>query len=209
MARQYEPWLSWKNILSWKTVLGFGVIIGGFSLGYYAQAYFSVNNNQTPTAITTSGEPPADKSEDPYIIDFSHQGLLEFPEFLTGREEITDLILSNNSITILPGAISMLERLRVLDMRYNQLSGPLISSVASLPLVDINLSNNQLSSIPAEISQISSLRYFDISYNQIAEVPGSISELQDLKWLNLAGNSIDSQEIDALREQMPSTIINF
>ena len=178
-------------------------------MGYYAQTYFKISDDPSPVAITSSGQPPSDKSEDPYIIDFSHQGLLQFPEFLTSREEITDLILSHNSIPSLPEGIAMIGRLRVLDMRYNQLSGPLTPAIASLPLVDINLANNALSSVPAEIGQISSLRYFDISNNQITEVPDSITGLQDLKWLNLAGNNIDSQEIDTLREQMPSTIINF
>jgi len=209
MAVQYEPWLSWKKILSWKAVLGFLVIIGGFSLGYYAQTYLSGNDGLSPVAITTSGQPPSDNSEDPYIIDFSHQGLLQFPQFLTNRKEITDLILSHNSIADLPEAISMIERLRVLDMRYNQLEGPVTSALASLQLVDLNLANNQLSSIPEEIGQIATLRYFDISHNRITQVPNSVTQLQDLKWLNLAGNNIASQDIDALREQMPSTIVNF
>lgn len=205
----YEPLFTWKKFLSWKTVIGFLVAIGGFSLGYYTQTFFHNRSQPEFDSVTATGQPPSDSNEDPYIIDFSHQGLIRFPEFLLNRGEITNLILSYNTIGNLPPEIAGLERLRVLDMRYNSLSGPLTEAVTALPLVDLNLSHNRLSSIPNGLDQMDELRYFDISHNQLTSIPDSITQLQDLKWLNLAGNPLDETEINEMREQMPSTIINF
>lgn len=205
----YEPLFTWKKFLSWNTVLGFVVIIGGFSLGYYLQTFFHNRSQPQFASVTATGQPPTDSNEDPYIIDFSHQGLVQFPGFLLEREEITNLILSYNQVDSLPSDVANLSRLRVLDMRYNSINGDLTQSITGLPLIDLNLSHNQLASIPEDLSSMQDLRYFDISYNQLTSVPDSITRLQDLKWLNLAGNPLDAGEISQMREQMPSTIINF
>lgn len=205
-----REWLSWKTLLSWKTVLGFLIVIGGFALGYYTQTYFNRRGStRQPTAITDANPAPADQNQDPYIIDFSSQGLDQFPAFLLERPEITDLILSFNDIPSIPDGLAGLAKLRVLDLRYNSISGPLTGDIGQLPLVDLNVSNNQLTAIPPDIGQLNSLRYADFSHNQLTDVPDQVTQLQNLKWLNLAANPIDLETIAELRQRMPSTIVNY
>lgn len=202
-------WLSWKTLISWKAFLVYLIIIAGLSLGYYGQNLFQSQRDKNDAGITVSGQPPQDQNEDPYIIDFSSQGLTAFPDFLLDRSEITDLILSYNDIPDIPTGISGISKLRVLDMRYNRLSGALGPEITQLGLVDVNLSHNQLTAIPPQISQVSSLRYLDLSHNQISTIPDSITALPNLKWLDLAGNPIANSQIANLRQAMPSTIINY
>ena len=207
---QWEPWFTWKKLISWKTIGIFLIVLMGFGLGYYGQNIFrDRRQNAQQGAITSSGQPPSDQNEDPYIIDFSHQGLNQFPDFLLPRAEITDLILSDNDIPQIPDGISNMSKLRILDMRYNRLGGPVTASIADLGLVDVNLAHNEVTALPGVLGQMSSLRYLDVSFNKLSDVPDSVVNITGLKWLNLEGNDISQAAVDDLRQKMPSTIINF
>lgn len=199
------------KLIPFKVVGVFFLLVVAFVLGFAIQDYFHERGEREREARLQeqiSRGVPTDRNVDPYVLDLSGQGLNQVPDFVYQRPPITHLLLANNNYASLPEEIGGLDALRVFDVRTNQLS-ELPSQIDQMSLVDLNASENQLTSIPSSIGTIESLLYADFANNQITDIPESITNLQDLKWLNLEGNPLDEADIIELRDEMPSTIINF
>ncbi len=88
-----------------------------------------------------------------------------------------------------------------LDLRSNQLSGTIPSSLANLSnLEDLNLSGNQLTgTIPAFLSSLAKLRRFDLSSNHLTGVlPTLFGSRATLQVLNVSGNQLSGSIPSAL-----------
>lgn len=69
----------------------------------------------------------------------------------------------------------------------------------------LNLSNNQFTGVPAEVGQLSKLEVLDLSNNPITGLPYEIGNLQNLKALNLKGTNYSKQDLEVIKEKLPST----
>ncbi len=134
---------------------------------------------------------------------------------LNTDDEIIELNLSNESISILPTEMGQLTNLISLDVGQNQLTelpseiGQL-TNLASLSLdnnrltsllpeigqltnlTDLTLFENQLTSLPAEIGQLTNLTSLSVNDNQLTELPPEIGQLRDLVILSLSGSQLTS-----------------
>ena len=139
--------------------------------------------------------------------------LREVPDEIEKLTNLTVLVLHSNEIHLLPNTIGKLTKLKTLDCSRNKLiSVP--QSLHMLPqLCTMNFASNLLKSIPSQNAN-TKLSVLDLSNNcfetfpdvchvelvhlseiyvngnQITTIPVSISQLQALKVLNVADNSI-------------------
>jgi hypothetical protein len=116
---------------------------------------------------------------------------------------ITRLDLPANNLDggLNPCLLDDLPALRVLDLRQNQLSGPIPSELGNLPnLQYLWLDDNQLSgSIPSSLGNLSSLRWLYLTNNQLTGgIPSSLGSLSNLQILGLAGNQLAGGVPDTL-----------
>lgn len=92
----------------------------------------------------------------------------------------------------LPPCLSNLNKLRVLDLSYNQISGNLPSSFSSLESLEyLFLSDNNFTSLFSFIplANLTKLRVLDLSWNKLSgDLPSSFSGLQSLEYLSFSDN---------------------
>jgi Leucine-rich repeat (LRR) protein len=116
------------------------------------------------------------------------------PTTISELTSLEYLYLYRNSF--LPGhfplALTLLPRLKYLELSQSQLTGPLpatISRMTSLILLSLEL-NHLTSSIPSEIGSLILLQFLDISQNTLSRnFPTSFGHLASLQVLNATGNS--------------------
>lgn len=117
-------------------------------------------------------------------IDLSNQGLKQIPSYVFSKTNTEELNVSNNSLTgAIQSQIGQLTKLKVL-----------------------NASNNNMTGVPAEIGQLQNLEILDLSNNQLTGLPNELGNLQNLKILNLSGNQYSEQDLNTIRNNLPSTV---
>ncbi|MFX1297301.1 MAG: leucine-rich repeat domain-containing protein [Promethearchaeota archaeon] len=93
-------------------------------------------------------------------------------------------------VSNLPASITKLEKLKVLNIRYNHLR-TLPKSIGNLTsLTFLNLESNKISTLPESIGQLSSLQRLELQLNQLLTLPESIGNLSSLQTLSLEGNKL-------------------
>jgi len=100
---------------------------------------------------------------------------------------ITELDISDNSLTVIPDSLGTFPYLKKLDLSYNRITE--ISGLLNLSnLEKLNLSVNNIAEIKG-IKSLVNLKEFSIYYNQISEIKG-LDNLTNLQYLSLHGNQI-------------------
>ena len=127
------------------------------------------------------------------------------------KTDIKVLRLSNNEITSLPSEIGQLVNIEELYVDHNKLTGSLPGEIRKMEnLLILDASHNNMTGVPAEIGQLKKLRRLDLSSNSLTALPNEIYDLRDnLKNLDLYGNSFDIDYIVDLQGKMYNTKINF
>lgn len=93
-----------------------------------------------------------------------------------------------------------------LDLSGRGLDGSLkaeIRQVSTLEVLDI--SNNNFTGLPAEIGQLSSLRVLNVSNNPLTGLPYELGNLSNLQTLNLRGTNYAEQDLEIIRQNLPTT----
>ncbi|XP_042003363.1 probable LRR receptor-like serine/threonine-protein kinase At2g24230 isoform X2 [Salvia splendens] len=134
-------------------------------------------------------------------LDLSNNYITALPNDFWDLGSLKNLNLSHNQISgLLPSNIGNFGQLQSLDLSFNKLSGSIPEAVSSLPtLQSLNLSLNMLESrIPLGILQCHSLVSIDLSENKLnGSLPtGFGAALPQLRFLNLAGNSVLGRDLD-------------
>ncbi len=172
--------------------------------------------------VTVGGWVVYDKVNEPKITDSSNlpfsavkvdkknAGLNSVGSDIYNKTDTTWLILSYNNLKTLPSEMGKLTNLEVLALDHNKLEGSLIGEIRKMPLKTLDVSYNNFTGMPAEIGQLDRLTDLDYSYNKVTDLPNEITNLKDnLKKLNLSGNPLQNEKVNALRAAMPNTNIIF
>lgn len=115
--------------------------------------------------------------------------------------------LSNSGLKSIPMSIFSQINIEELDVSHNYLTGAIQSQIGKLiNLKVINASYNQMTGVPAEIGQLKNLQILDLSYNQLTGLPNELGNLSNLRILNLIGNSYSQQDLDSIRNKLPTTV---
>lgn len=109
--------------------------------------------------------------------------LKEFPYQLATYKNLKNIILSNNNIK---------------EWQINQFPN----------LMMVDLSNNKIKAIQGDFAQnLPKLEYLFLQNNSLKYVPLSITNLKNLKVLNLSGNKIPFSSIKSIIQALPNTLI--
>ena len=102
--------------------------------------------------------------------------------------QLHEMVYELNLDDALHGSIMDLKNLRVLDLRFSDVSWlpPAIAHLTNLEVLNLN-SMEDLRSLPDEIGDLESLKSLDLSCSNIEEIPTSIGLLQNLEDLDLVG----------------------
>ncbi len=131
------------------------------------------------------------------------------PELLFMNDAIV-IRLNNNRISYLPKGLFSLEKVKELYLDHNNLT-TIPAEIGNLSNLEVlSVSNNILKEIPKEIGKLKNLKRLDLSNNDIKDVPDELFDLKDnLKRLDIYGNSSDVDFVVKLQENLPNTSINF
>jgi Leucine-rich repeat (LRR) protein len=163
-----------------KTIL----IIGAVLIILIAIATVFLGQNKiafvpTNNSNTNNKVIPANK-----VLDLSSSGLTSIPSYVFNQTNLEELNVSHNSLTgAIQSQIGQLKNLKILNASYNQMTG-----------------------VPAEVGQLQNLQVLDLSYNQLTGLPNELGNLKNLKTLDLRGNSYSQQDLDYIRNKLPSTV---
>lgn len=102
---------------------------------------------------------------------------------------ITKLNLSNLSMKKICSGIEQLQKLKYLDLSYNQLNDSVKNIYSFRSLEVLNLKGNQITTIPRNIETMDNLRELDISDNKLTFISPSITK-HNLSTLDISNNRL-------------------
>ncbi|XVE67732.1 hypothetical protein DITRI_Ditri09bG0012200 [Diplodiscus trichospermus] len=114
----------------------------------------------------------------------------QFPSSICRISSLTDIALCHNKLSGKLPDLSSLTRLRVLDLRENQLDSEL--PVMPQGLVTALLAKNIFSGeIPEQFGLLNQLQHLDLSFNHLSGTPpNGLFDLPSISYLNLASNML-------------------
>jgi hypothetical protein len=119
------------------------------------------------------------------------------------------LDLEGLGLAKIPIEIQNLKKIRILNLKYNQISYIPTALVDLSKLQKLYLDYNLFETLPDCISNFSNLEYLTLASNKITHLPDSIAQLKKLRKLVLWNNPISAQEIKRCRELLPHTQIKI
>ncbi|KAH7971047.1 hypothetical protein HPB49_018417 [Dermacentor silvarum] len=124
---------------------------------------------------------------DANTIDLSKNVLESVPKGLEAACPVmTELNLSFNKITALPGFLCLATRLTFLDLR-----------------------NNQLSDLPGEMSVLSNLREVNLSFNRFSRLPEVLTSWESLEILFASDNKIEELDMTQLQKLKQIAVLDL
>ncbi len=198
-----------KIIITLFVVLALG-ILGLFSIQQRNPESLDAVGQYVNT-MTTSVDKAKDLNRLSYTANMSNRGLTEFPFELLDQTSIKFLDLSNNRLTSLPSELGKLTALEELNVSGNRLTGALPAEIRQLTRLKVlNAANNNLTGIPAEIGQMTSVEIIDFSNNKLDTYPLELENISsNLKQLSIVGNAYSPDQIEAVRNMLPTTIVRY
>ena len=134
-------------------------------------------------------------------IELDEMGITgDLPVEIGGFDKLTVLALDGNEITGVPASIGMLKSLEQLYLSNNQINSvpAEIGELAALETLWLN--NNLLTSIPPEIGQLLSLETLDLSENELTTLPAELADLELLEQLDIYDNPFTRLPADLLED---------
>lgn len=171
------------------------------------------NKTKHPTTQTNSSSTASSQlttqAGDAKVLNYAHHGLTSVGSDIYDQTDATQLILSNNNLSSLPSQMGDMDKLQVMRLEHNLLTGSLIAEIRKMPLIALDVSYNNMTGVPAEIGQLSKLQTLNYSYNKITAFPKEIANIKQLKTLNITGNPLSAGAVTQLKAELPNTTIVF
>lgn len=124
-------------------------------------------------------------------LDLSGNALVTLPKEIGQLTELTWLNLSKNQLESLPDELGNLVKLQELGLSFNKLKRlPDLSALKDLSLLPVY--SNELEEVGDWICQMQSLSKLDLSFNQLKSIPEGIFRIQNLTFINLRHNKLES-----------------
>ncbi|KAK3632373.1 RAM signaling network component [Elasticomyces elasticus] len=134
-------------------------------------------------------------------LDLSHKNINALPVevIVLIRDKVERLALSHNPQIAVPSQIVLCDRLRYLNIRWNQLKHfpEAVLQLSSLEILDI--SKNRITSIPEGIKSMTSLKFLAVARNKITRLPLALGDMPSLTKLKFDENPIEFPPPDALK----------
>ena len=129
-------------------------------------------------------------------------------EALQNPEDVYGLEFTKR-LKVFPMEILNFKNLRILNLRYNQLTSlpPEIGELKELRV--LILTNNQLTALPPEIGALKELRELWIRGNQLISLPPEIGALKELTLLRVTENPISKGKLTKIQLWLPNCNIEF
>lgn len=125
------------------------------------------------------------------FLEISKVGLSHVSDNIGNLNNLTSLVLRNNSLVTVPESFGKLSKLKLLDLSFNSLDklGSFISKLTQLQ--SLLIGSNVITASPS-LEDLSNLHIFDASHNKLESFPDGIdgAHMPCLLDLNLAGNKI-------------------
>jgi LRR-repeat protein 1 len=124
------------------------------------------------------------------VLDLSHNAIHTLPDSMDTLEQLAELNLRDNQLTVLPKTFcsgKLKNSLRLLDLRDNKLKFIHSYFCDLKALVTLKMDSNELVCLPAYIGCLRRLKYLSASSNQLRTVPASFNQLT-LDTLDLHNN---------------------
>lgn len=143
-------------------------------------------------------------------ISLSNNVFTQFPLFLMHLKGLKELDLSYNLISSFPNDIQGLNRsnLNKIDLNNNILEKFPLGLYLLDSLKSIYLRENIIRELPEEIIKFQNLSYIDLSFNKLDSLPSTISKMNQLS-INLTGNMFTNDEIMRLKSLFPNNFLQF
>ena len=148
------------------------------------------------------------EDEDVSTLDLSYSGFdseqmrKKLDELRESGNDVTTVLLYQNSMDAVPGVIGRFGRLKYLDISSNGLSR-LPPEIGLCPLTTLIAKNNRLSdkSLPPVFTDLTDLKELNLSGNDFANFPPEILNLKSIRYLYMGGNNLSKipKEISKLQ----------
>ena len=152
-----------------------------------------LNIRSTPTEVagcpkTCSCEAPDERHL--YIRNCTSDPVDSLTGLIHTHPNVTDLVISNSKLSIVPCELSTLTHLTSLDLSGNSLLSVNCDFGNLTELTTLYLSDNNFESFPCSVATMGELTYLNLGNSQIFSVECDLSNLSKLTHLDLSGNNI-------------------
>lgn len=165
--------------------------------------------------IYTSLQEALQNKDKVYVLNLSNKNLRAVPRSISELSNLQALNLSHNQINdvSVPIQLKKLNNLQYINLSYNKFDDFPIALNLLSNLRSLNLSNNKFKTIsPATFTKgnYANLRELNLSRNNLKSLSYNITNLTDLKLLNLKyNNEFDKDNLEQLKHLLPNTYIIF
>ncbi|KAF2765717.1 hypothetical protein EJ03DRAFT_377553 [Teratosphaeria nubilosa] len=136
-------------------------------------------------------------------LDLSHKNIHALPVEIVAliKDKVERLALSHNPQIQVPSEIVQCDRLRYLNIRWNQLKvfPEAVLQLSSLEILDI--SKNRITSIPEGIRNMTSLKFLAVARNKITRLPLALGDMPSLHKLKFDENPLVFPPEEALKPE--------
>ncbi|MBL3658421.1 leucine-rich repeat domain-containing protein [Fulvivirga sediminis] len=142
----------------------------------------------------------------------NHNELTELPEQIKGLTNLKKADFSFNELTYLPPQIGKCTNLEMLNMTNNSLTAIPEHIGFCKKLKQLSFYNNKIEVLPPQIGLLTKVKELMLSDNRLTNLPLQLTLLKNLNVLSLGGNSIPTEQINALRthfQQDPIVLSNL
>ncbi|KAM0715280.1 hypothetical protein Q7P37_008778 [Cladosporium fusiforme] len=169
----------------------------------YVRKELDIDDEHLARVITANSADLPRDAHSGVTLDLSHKNIRELPVEVVAliKDKVERLALSHNPQIAVPTQIIQCDRLRYLNLRWNQLKHfpEAILQLSKLEILDI--SKNRIVGIPEDIKRMASLKFLAVARNKITRLPLSLGEMGSLTKLKFDENPIEFPPPDALKPQ--------
>jgi Leucine-rich repeat (LRR) protein len=143
-----------------------------------------------------------------YRLDLSKNKLTEIPKEIYKFKNLQELNLSKNKLTALPDEFYF-DDLRILDISRNKLEVFPNQICKNTSIRNLFMGKNSIVEVPECIGDMQNLIVFDIWFNPLEKLPNSMTNLRNLRSLDLSGISFSKEQMEEWSKMLHWVKIEF